>query len=81
MTVVYDAVVPDTIITRAKSGKAVKTRGDWHNIPPKDSLMVSETISDSIHITIKKDVGKLRVLLQNPKLMELSRESSDLDEF
>jgi len=59
MSIVYDAVVPQSIIT--PGCKTRKLRGDWHNIPQKDSDMISEVICETLQISIKKDVGKLRI--------------------
>ena len=63
MTVVYDAVVKEDIIE--KGCTAVKQRGDWHQFNPKEPL-VSERLTDQLHITIEKHLGKPKILLRNP---------------
>lgn len=62
---VYDSVVPMSIITKDCTG--LKQRGDWHNLLMKDQHIVQEKISDSLNITIKKELGKLNIVLQNPQ--------------
>lgn len=62
MSVVYDAVVPQSIIT--ENCTIIKKKGDWHNT--KDEVLQQEAISETLTITIKKDFGKLRLQLHNP---------------
>ena len=33
----------------------------------KDGHIISEKINDTLHVAIKKDLGKLNILLQNPQ--------------
>ena len=67
MTLVYDSVVPMSIITAGS--ESIKQKGDWYNIPIKDSKMVKEKISESLQITIRKDIGKLHINLVNPQFV------------
>ena len=61
MSVVYDSVVPMSIISKGCTGS--KQRGDWHNLTMKDGVILSEKVSDTVHIAIKKEMGKLDILL------------------
>ena len=65
MSVVYDSVVPMSIISKGCTGS--KQRGDWHNLQMKEGHIVSEKVSETIHISIKKEIGKLHIQLQNPQ--------------
>ena len=64
MSVVYDSVVPMSIISKGCTGS--KQRGDWHNLAMKDGHIISEKVNETLHIAIKKDLGKLNIHLQNP---------------
>ena len=67
MSVVYDSVVPMSIISKGCTGS--KQRGDWHNLNMKDGQIVTERISDTLQIAITKDLGKLNVQLCNPQYL------------
>ena len=66
MSVVYDSVVPMSIIT--KGCTTIKPpKADWHSLAMKDQVLLEEKISDTLHIEIKKEIGKLNIYLQNPQ--------------
>ena len=65
MTVVYDAVERQSILT--KSCEPIRLSGDWHNLGKQETDLVSQQITDQLKIVIRKDMGKAQILLQNPR--------------
>ena len=61
MTVVYDSVVPVAKSIISFGLETVKQKGDWFNMNPSEGYMVNQEISETLHIKIKKDIGKLHI--------------------
>ena len=66
MTIVFDSVVRESIVAESKC-PVFKASGSWHQISRNDSILYSNTINEQLHISVTKDMGKLRVRLKNPQ--------------
>lgn len=76
MTVVYDTVMPhsETIISDIKCNKKT-AGGEWFHLHEKESDFAEAYITDTLHIHIVKELGKLHIRLKNPQDRTIEEES------
>ena len=76
MTVVYNTVMEKSIILDKKKGstssadKKMKISGEWYDLHEMEEQFVDTDITDKLHISIGKELGKLHIRLKNPQIRE-----------